>query len=585
MKKGKTGPKDLEGPFETMKKFKTEFPETENDIAFKTSYTRLRKFVKKLKKIYEVESKAKKSQKELTQDQKDMIETRRDNELLFEEVLLFCNSYMEEYRKKESDASARTLAEEQKTLQIQESVKIEATPQPQVDVDAIRHEGYVRGHGEGKQEGFKSGRSEGFEEGRTAGYEQAIRENPPQEQQDSVDVFRKAAKYSTLLMVLPSWINGMTFYDPSFKLSDYFSNSEINSLKEMYMPTQPYFSTGFKIEKLEEAGVLEAFDRAVQNAKLMTYVQQTMPFTQAYMINFGAYNPNIASMMGGASIIQSTPQTFVSAPVEVSKPVTKSVQQEQPRTQTATITSVVFDSETVDQEVQEEAKVEETHEDPVVSQDHANEIWNQPEDEDDEEDEEHPEHDSGDENKENQENKETQDNKVQEEQFFEEDGHKKGYRGQRNYHDKNINSRYRGGPRGAGRGSGRYRAHYNDYNPKDYYGYDQHYSHPANQYQGHFGYSNYQKEDQYYGGGEEGDQHHEKRDYYNKPHRGGRGGPRRGARGSERGGKFEEHHQQVPSKQEEPKIDADGFEIVSKKTYVMPKNKGKKKRTPQPQQN
>lgn len=36
MKSGKKNPKDLEAPFEAMKQFKTEFPQADDDIAFKT---------------------------------------------------------------------------------------------------------------------------------------------------------------------------------------------------------------------------------------------------------------------------------------------------------------------------------------------------------------------------------------------------------------------------------------------------------------------------------------------------------------------------------------------------------------------
>lgn len=579
MKKAKVVTKDLEGPFEAMKKFKTEFPETENDIAFKTSYTRLRKFVKKLKKIYEVEIKAKKSEKELTQDQKDMIETKRDNELLFEEVLLFCNSYMEEYRKKENDGNTKKAQEESKANESQESVKNQATAQALIDVENIKQEEYARGFGEGKQDGYKSGRRDGFEDGRKNGYEQGIKENPPHEPEDPTEVLRKAAKYSTILMVLPVWMSGMQFYDPSFKLGEYFSEDEINLAKEMYAPTQPYFAPSFKMEKLVETGLLDAFERVTKNSKFMSVVQQTMPFTSAYMMNFGAYNPNLTGMMGGQSlmgmqnVMPAATQSYSAPQVEVPKQVTKSAEPEKV-TQTATVVSVVFDEVQVDSEEAKGASQEH------VTTDNVNEIWNQHDEDDDEEEE--PEHDSGDENKDNQEAKTT------EEQFFDEEGHKKGYHGQKNYHDKSVHTRY---GRGGGHRGGRYRAHYNDYNPKDYQAYDSTYAQQSRDFNSRGGYHTYKQTNNYYAGPEAavegGDQQHETRDFYNKPRRGGRGAPRRAGRGS-RGHKFEEHHhhhEQEVVKTEAPKYDDDGFEIINKKTYVMPKNKGKKKRTAPAQQN
>ena len=92
----KKNPKDLEGPFEAMKQLKADFPSVADDFTFKTCYSRIRKHVKKLKKIYEVETKAK-QHKDLTDDQRDMLKNKRENEVAYEELLVICKSFIEAF--------------------------------------------------------------------------------------------------------------------------------------------------------------------------------------------------------------------------------------------------------------------------------------------------------------------------------------------------------------------------------------------------------------------------------------------------------------------------------------------------------
>lgn len=210
MSASKTNPKDLEGSFDKIKQFKAQFPEADNDSVFKTCYTRMRKYNKKLKRIYETLDKAGQNA-DLTEDQAEMINTRNSLEILFDEVLSICETFMESYRKQAEGTPVEENKEEvdDNTEQVQPPEPEEAPKQPEIDVQAIKDEAYGQGYSEGDKAGYEKGKAEGYEQGKEDGYSQAKQEQPEVEPESPAEILRKVSKFATTMMVLPVFLNPM----------------------------------------------------------------------------------------------------------------------------------------------------------------------------------------------------------------------------------------------------------------------------------------------------------------------------------------------------------------------------------------
>ena len=474
---------------------------------------------------------------------------------------------MEAYRKRAKETSANTPEQEESKQSVEAETpaeRQEAPKEPEVDVEAIKEEAFNNGFGEGRRAGYEQGNSEGYKQGEQDGYARAKQEQPEQPAHDPSENLRTSARYATVLMVLPYLFNPMFMMDPNFRLTNHFTESELELLKQLFAPSQPYFSPQFDFSKLGNDELVGALDKATNDAVFMSTVSQVLPMTNGYMMNFGAYGQGfggnvMAQPMPGQVPVNTTqapaPTPVVSQPAPVQNPVPTPqapVEQEtQPEVQATPEPEAQEGSGPEPAEPQEEQKKQST------------DIWNQHDDDDDEEDHEdeldhqadEPEDDSA---APADAPAETTEATEGTEATETRDGHHRGRRGNR-----------RGG-RYNNRG-GRYRQNYNnqynDYNEEDYKLYENDYN------------QGYQQNN--YRGGNRRDNNYDgqKRDYYGKPHRAGRGRGARGTRGN-RGGKDygnRAYHEEKPAeKKEQPKFDEDGFEINYKKTYTKPAKRGRK---------
>ena len=54
-------------------------------------------------------------------------------------------------------------------------------------------------------------------------------------------------------------------FDPNFKPSNYFTEKEIELLKQLFIPTHPHFSPQFDFEKFASSSVVESLEKATSD--------------------------------------------------------------------------------------------------------------------------------------------------------------------------------------------------------------------------------------------------------------------------------------------------------------------------------
>lgn len=488
-----------------------------------------------------------------------MVSTKSENELLYNEVLMICDSYMMTYRKRAEEIAATQSEAKQNEETAKPAETQETAKEPEVDVEAIKEDAYNDGFGEGRRAGYDQGITDGHKRGVNEGYAKAKSEQPEPVVQDTVDSLRTSARYATLLMVLPSLFNPMFMVDPNFKITNHFTESELELLKLLFAPTQPYFSPQFDFTKLDNSELVGALDKAVNDAQLMNVVGQALPMTAGYMMNFGAYGPAFAGNMMGQPMAGQMPVQMPVTNVVASEPAASQQVHHQEPTRASASNDERADPapQSVEQPASETQEGgASAHADQEEQKRNADAIWNQQDDDEDSEDDHNDLNNQADEHQpettdakatEGQEQPATEDAEAAVDGHAPRGHHTKPYHKQHHqnhgYHKQNYNQ-------------------YNDYNEADYQGYQGGYE------AAHHGNDEKNFDDQ-------------KRDYYNRPQRAtrSRGGNRGGNRGRGRGGKEGrggKHYTDAKpaAKVEEPKYDEDGFEIISKKTYTKPARRG-----------
>jgi len=206
--------KDFKDHFEAMKTFKADNPSTADDAFFTKSYTRMRKFVKKLEKIHEVEAKILKKQLTPTQEQLEMIGKKKELEISIEGMVTMNNSYMQEFLKKlntvetkEEVIEQKEVEEEKKEPEVVSEPKVEEPRQPDIDIEAIRKEEFERGLAEGKNVGFDEGKAHAYEQGKQDGYQLAKEELQSEISNTEHDVKEKAVNFASLFLILGIWVD------------------------------------------------------------------------------------------------------------------------------------------------------------------------------------------------------------------------------------------------------------------------------------------------------------------------------------------------------------------------------------------
>jgi len=332
--------KDFNAQFEKLKDFKNKHPEaTENDEFFKSLYSTLRKYMKKLNKMDESQQKIQKGGA-LTPEQKDMLKKKKELELSIEEMTAINGEYMNNFQDHIEQIWQYKKAQESKVV---EEVKqedpeevpqaptpepvVQAEPEPQVDVEAIRKEGYNQGYQEGRNSGVEEGKSQGYSEGRNDGYSQAKQENDTAGQQhkkQTIDLMQRAADYSSLIAVLSVWIDSLSPMEPQFRRHDYFTEEECFAIKQLYLLNnvmQPQLNfkklvdaNTERIKKLVHGEkelvhgcqnvtytqLASAFDKALTNPQFIQTTHQFYAPDQNFMMGFSGYPPMPGQMMGQA---------------------------------------------------------------------------------------------------------------------------------------------------------------------------------------------------------------------------------------------------------------------------------------------
>jgi hypothetical protein len=317
--------KDFNACFEKLKDFKTKYPKaTDEDEFFKALYSRLRKYVKKLNRIKDIEDKIHKNGAEPTAEQRDLLSKKKELEQTLVELVEINAEYMKNFdnhcqqiwnHKQSLDAQTRQDEVKEQTLNDDgesEPEEEKAEPQqPAVDVDAVRNEGYQRGYEDGRQSVSQEVAAEALTQGRNQGFNDAKQQFESQTQNFVNDAVRRTADYCSMFVVMGFRIDSYMPLDPPFVRGEYFTDEETIALNQLFMLCQMFSqkinfkemidSSSDRIRRLVSKDsqlvpgcrnvtykqLSDAIDRALENPKFVNTLHQLVPMDNSLMNVFG----------------------------------------------------------------------------------------------------------------------------------------------------------------------------------------------------------------------------------------------------------------------------------------------------------
>ncbi len=316
--------KDFNASFDKLKDFKSKYPKaTDEDEFFKALYSRLRKYVKKLNRIKEIEDKIQ-GGAEPTAEQRDLLSKKKELEQSLKELVEINAEYVKNFDNhcQQIWSHKQSLDEQAKQDEVKEETPNEdaesepeedkAEPQqPAVDVDAVRNEGYQRGFEDGRQSVSQEVAAEALSQGRSQGFFDAKQQFDIQTQDIVNDAVRRTSDYCSMFVIMGFRIDSYMPLDPPFVRGEYFTDEESVALNQLFMMCQMFSqkinfkemidSSSDRIKRLVNKDsqlvpgcrnvtykqLSDAIDRALENPKFVNTLHQLVPMDNSLMNVFG----------------------------------------------------------------------------------------------------------------------------------------------------------------------------------------------------------------------------------------------------------------------------------------------------------
>jgi hypothetical protein len=416
--------KDFNASFEKLKDFKSKYPKaTDEDEFFKALNTRLRKYVKKFNRIVEIEEKIHKNKTEPTAEQRDLISKKKELDQSLRELVEINAEYIKNFdnhcqqiwshKQSLNEQAKQEVAKEEvpnEDVESEPEEEKDESPQPAVDVEAIRNEEYQRGFQEGRHSVSQKVAEQALSQGRNQGFNDAKQQFELQSQALVEDTMRRTADYWSLIVIFGFKMETYLNLDPPFNRAEFFTEDELTALHQLFTMCQ-MIAHKFNYKDLIDCAsdriirlvnkdsqliqnsrnvtyrqLADSIDRAFANPNFVATLHQLMPMENPYMPIYASMMPG--SMMGGQSL-----------------PVFPSMYSSQPAAQKTTpqVYNISQETEVHRFAQNEEVKVGKTHtsesmpaavphEEDNAQQDHPTQteiddrIWHEVDDDDDDQD-------------------------------------------------------------------------------------------------------------------------------------------------------------------------------------------------------